>query len=57
MGQLVNHTSFQFNGTVVDTLFVVMAWSFLKFTGFEIFKGSPGKQAVGSSLFLLPCYP
>jgi hypothetical protein len=24
MGQLVNHTSFQFRGTVVETLWVVM---------------------------------
>jgi hypothetical protein len=37
MGQLVNHTSFQFNGTVVDTLSVDIAGSFLTLTDFEIF--------------------
>jgi hypothetical protein len=53
MGQLVYHTSFQFNGTVVETFSVDMACSFLKITGFEIFERSPGKQAVGSPLYLL----
>jgi hypothetical protein len=40
MGQLVYHTSFQFNGTVVETFSVDMVSSFL-----EIFERSPGKQA------------
>jgi len=30
MGQLVNHTSFQFNGTLVETLSVGIAFSFLE---------------------------
>jgi hypothetical protein len=30
MGQLVNHTSFQFNGTLVETLSVDIACSFLE---------------------------
>jgi hypothetical protein len=51
MGQLVNHTSFQFNGTLVDTLSVGIAGSFFITTGFEIFERSPGKQAVGSPLW------
>jgi hypothetical protein len=51
MGQLVYHTSFQFNGTVVETLSVDMAWSFRKLTGFEIFEKSPVKQAVAWPLF------
>jgi hypothetical protein len=51
IGQLVNHTSFQFNGTLVETLSVGIACSFLKTTGLEIFERSPGKQAVGSPLW------
>jgi hypothetical protein len=54
MGQLVYHTSFQFNGTVVETLSVDIACSFLKITGFDIFERSPGKQAVGSPLISFP---
>jgi hypothetical protein len=36
MGQLVNHTSFQFNGTVVLTLSGDIVCSFFRMTGFEI---------------------
>jgi hypothetical protein len=35
IGQLVNQTSFQFSGTVVDTLSACMAGSFTNVTGFE----------------------
>jgi hypothetical protein len=51
MGQLVNQTSFQFNGTVVLTFSLDMICSFFVLTGFEIFERSPGKQAVGSPLW------
>ena len=37
MGQLVNHTSFQFNGTVVETFSVAIVFSFFEVFGFEIF--------------------
>jgi hypothetical protein len=51
MGQLVYHTSFQFNGTVVETFSVAIVFSFFTITGVEIFDRSPGKQAVGSPLW------
>jgi hypothetical protein len=50
MGQLVNHTSFQFNGTVVETLSVGISYSFLKIIGFAIFERFSGEHAIGSLL-------
>jgi hypothetical protein len=49
MGQLVNHTSFQFNGTVVETFSVVMSRTFL-----EIFRvsGKAGGRFPAVSCFL-----
>jgi hypothetical protein len=44
MGQLVNHTSFQFNGTFVETLCVDMTRSFLEILeGVWDIKRPPGR--------------